>query len=125
MIQYHVNSQKGYTDKIGELVFMMEHVRAVTKDEIKQFKSKELDYLVQKNDNSIGALLLHIASIEKVHQLISFENRDFNDKELSKWSTALNLAENARQEIKNNSILYYFHELDQIRNETLNELKDD
>ena len=37
---------------------------------------------MQSSGNSIGALLKHIAAIEKVHQLISFQDRDFTKEEL-------------------------------------------
>lgn len=38
--------------------------------------------------NSIGALLKHIAAIEKAHQLISFQKRDFTKEELEIWEDA-------------------------------------
>ena len=41
--------------------------------------------------NSIGALLKHIAAIEKAHQLISFQERDFTKEELEIWEDALYL----------------------------------
>lgn len=108
---------------MGELVFMMEHVRAVTIEEVKRLEKMELDRMEHEHDNSIGALLLHIAAIEKVHQLISFEGRDFNKEEYRHWSSALELGERARQDIKNSSIDYYIDNLNQVRNKTFEGLK--
>lgn len=127
MIRYEINSQERYADKIGDLVFMMEHVRAVTIEEVKGIGKVDLDHLEHKHDNSIGALLLHIAAIEKVHQLISFEGRDFNEEEHLHWGSAIELGEKARQDIKNNSIEYYIDKLNQVRNKTFQEFeqKDD
>lgn len=123
MVDYRIVSKEGYTGKIGELVSMLEHTRTVTLDEISALSKFELDYLADSSGNSIGSLLFHIASIENVHQVISFENRDLNELEFSKWTTALELGEKARLEIKDKSIDYYLSELSQIRDKTLSQLK--
>lgn len=84
MIFYEVESEKAFTSKIGELVWMMNHVRSVTVEEVRYLTVEALD---QREDggNSIGALLLHTAAIEYVHQVISFEHRDLNEKEAEQW----------------------------------------
>ncbi|WP_313891833.1 hypothetical protein [Psychrobacillus sp.] len=73
-------------------------------NEISGLKQLDLDYLSNDSSNSIGSLLLHIASIEFVHQIISFENRDLNDRELLKWGIALELGEKARAGTKGESL---------------------
>ena len=78
-IDYRIRSVDGYT-KIGELVSLLEHTRAVTLGEVKNLSVEQLDLIMQSSGNSIGALLKHIAAIEKVHQLISFQDRDFTKK---------------------------------------------
>ncbi|MGY0693707.1 DinB family protein [Virgibacillus sp. FSP13] len=123
MIDYRIRPKKNFPDKIGELVSMFEHTRDVTLNEISNLSQIDLDYLPNKSSNSIGSLLLHIASIEYVHQIISFEKRDLNERELLKWGTALELGEKARAGIKNNSLHYYLEELSQIREKTLTQLK--
>ncbi|EDL66473.1 hypothetical protein BSG1_03935 [Bacillus sp. SG-1] len=115
MIDYRIKSREGFTEKIGELVSMLDHTRAVTLEEIKDLSQEELDYSVDEGANSIGALLLHIASIEFVHQVISFEERDLNEVELQQWKTALELGEKARLEIRNQPLEYYLSELTKVR----------
>lgn len=76
MIDYRIRTKDTFTDIIGELVSMLEHARKITLSEIGSLRLIDLDYLLNDTSNSIGALLLHITSIEFVHQIISFENRD-------------------------------------------------
>ncbi len=56
---------------------MLEHTRAVTFLKIRDLSVEQLDLMIPSGGNSIGALLKHIAAIEKAHQLISFQERDF------------------------------------------------
>ncbi|MCH1627144.1 DinB family protein [Ferdinandcohnia quinoae] len=123
MIDYRIVPKEGFSIKIGELVSMLEHTREVTLTEISNLSQSDIDYLKEENDNTIGALLLHIASIEAVHQVISFENRDFNEQELRQWKTALELGENARLEIKKETLDYYYSMLSKVRKDTLRQLK--
>ncbi|WP_431803673.1 DinB family protein [Halobacillus andaensis] len=123
MIDYRINRVEGFSDKIGELVSMLVHTREVTLGEIKNLRQDELDYLIDEGSNSIGALLLHIASIEFVHQVISFEERDIHENEFKKWKEALELGPQARNMIRNNSLTYYLEELAQVRQQTLSKLK--
>jgi uncharacterized damage-inducible protein DinB len=123
MINYRLKSVGGYSERIGELVSMLEHTRAVTLKEIKGLTQKDLDYLTDEGSNSIGALLMHIASIEFVHQVITFEERDINKVELLKWQAALELGQQARHTIKINQLDFYLNELALIRERTLSQLK--
>lgn len=123
MINYRIKSVGGYTEKIGELVSMLEHTRAVTLKDISDLTQMDLDYLAHEGANSIGALLMHIASIEFVHQVITFEERDINNKELLKWKAALELGKQARQTIKLNQLDFYLNELLLVRERTLSQLK--
>ncbi|EOP73009.1 hypothetical protein KOW_00419 [Bacillus cereus VDM006] len=88
-IDYRIRSMENYTPNVGQLVSMLEHARAVTLYEIKDLTVENLDFILVDGGNSIGALLKHIAAIEKVHQLISFQNRDFTKEELKGWNDAL------------------------------------
>lgn len=123
MIEYVLEPHEGFTNKIGELVFMLEHTRATTLQDIAGLAEIELDFLDSSDSNSIGALLSHIAAIEKVHQLISFENRDFTREELNLWGSAIALGEKARRDINSNSLGYYLEQLAEVRKETLAKLK--
>ncbi|WP_335872338.1 DinB family protein [Bacillus sp. 2205SS5-2] len=123
MIDYRIKATGNFTGKIGELVSMLEHTRAITIDEIKKLTEFDLDYLVDEGSNSIGSLLLHIASIEFVHQVISFEGRDLNEGEFQNWRHALELGQEGRNTIRKNDVEYYLNELSQVRNQTLSQLK--
>ncbi|WP_226579551.1 DinB family protein [Halobacillus litoralis] len=123
MISYQVQSEKGFTDKIGELVCMLEHARAVTIAEVADLTKKELD-TCDAGGNSIGALLSHIAAIEYVHQVISFEERDLTEEELAEWGAALKLGETARMNIHSSSIDDYLDVLEFTRDQTLELLKE-
>ncbi|MFE8700120.1 DinB family protein [Cytobacillus sp. FJAT-54145] len=119
MIDYRITSKEGYDDKIGDLVTMLEYTRATILEDIEDLTPEDLDFLPDESSNSIGALLLHIAAIEFVHQVFSFENRDLNNEELLKWDTALSLGAKARAEIKNKPLEYYTKILTEIRERTL------
>jgi uncharacterized damage-inducible protein DinB len=123
MIDYRIRTIGDFTPRVGEIVSMLEHTRAVTLEEIKDLSEEELDYLVDEGSNSIGSLLLHIASIEFVHQVISFENRDINELELKQWKSPLELGEGARKNINKNSVDFYIDELSKVRENTLSQFK--
>lgn len=123
MIDYRIRPREGYDQKIGELVSMLEHSREVTLNELSNLNQKELDFLVDDSSNSIGSLLLHIASIEFVHQVITFEKRDLTESEYLEWQVAIDLGEKARNGAKNQSIEYYLEKLSDIRNNTLELLR--
>lgn len=122
-IDYRMRSVDGYTKKIGELVSLLEHTRAVTLGEVKNLSVEKLDLIMQSSGNSIGALLKHIAAIEKVHQLISFQDRDFTKEELEIWEDALYLGEAGRA-IRGHEIQYYVQLLQSVREESLKYLSE-
>lgn len=119
MIDYRIRADNRFSEKMGVLVSMLEHTRAVTLQDVSNLSQSDLDYLPDGSSNSIGALLLHIASIEFVHQVITVENRDINDKERLKWETALELGDRARREIKEMPLDYYLNVLATTRRKTL------
>lgn len=123
MIDYRIKTKDNFTEKLGELVCMLEHSREVTLSEISHLNQNDLDYLPNDSSNSIGSLLLHITSIEYVHQVISFEKRDLTKDEYLKWGTALELGDKAREVIRNHSIEYFLDKLSEVRDYTLTYLK--
>ncbi|PFY92704.1 hypothetical protein COL53_07585 [Bacillus pseudomycoides] len=91
--------------------------------EIKDLTVENLDFILVDGGNSIGALLKHIAAIEKVHQLISFQNRDFTKEELKGWNNALFLGEVGRR-IRGHEVQYYVQLFNKVREESLQYLKE-
>lgn len=123
MIDYRIKHISGYTEKIGDLVSMLEHTRAVTLSDLQGLSKEDLDYLPDESSNTIGSLLMHIASIEFVHQIFTFEVRDINEEERIEWGTALELGTMAREKFRGHSLEYYFNRLTSIRDHTLSLLK--
>lgn len=123
MLDYRIASKEGFTEKIGVLVSMLEVTRQVTVGELSALSARNLDMPVDDRGNTIGALLMHIAAIEYVHQVITFEKRDLNSEELAKWEVAFQLGEKAREQIKNKPLDFYTGELNKIRGKTLDFFK--
>ncbi|MDZ5471441.1 DinB family protein [Bacillus sp. 31A1R] len=123
MMDFRIIPIEGYDEKIGELVSMLDYSRAVLLDDIKSLTQEDLDFLPEGYSNTIGGLLMHIASIDFVHQVISFENRDLNDQELLEWGAALELGEQARDKYKNQPLSYYIEKLCTTRAQALARLK--
>lgn len=123
-MEYTIKPASGYSEKIGELVFMLGHVRMQTLKDIEGLQQSQLDKRDAGNGNSIGALLAHIAAIEKVHQLISFEGRDFTEAEFAEWGPALMLGERSQPLLAGNTLDYYIEGLSAVREATLQKLQE-
>ncbi|MBX0356134.1 DinB family protein [Halobacillus sp. Nhm2S1] len=123
MISYQVQSEKGFSEKIGELVCMLEHARAVTIQEVADLTQDELDEC-ETGGNSIGMLLSHMAAIEFVHQIISFDERDLTPEEQDEWGAALELGDKARAKFRDIPVDDYLDLLETTRDTTLEYLKE-
>lgn len=122
-MDYRIKEQAGFSPKIGELVSMLDYTRAVTLADVEGLSIEALDYLADGQSNSIGALLMHMAAIEFVHQVITFENRDLTQQELEQWLVPLELGDKARSAIRNYPLDYYLDELKKVRDHTLSLLE--
>jgi uncharacterized damage-inducible protein DinB len=119
---YLISDISGFTPQIGRLVSMLNYARHTTLSAVESLTQSELDYLDHPQSNSIGSLLLHIASAEVGYQAATFYSRQMNEAENNEWGTALALGEKARQEIKGQNLDYYLKQLAQVRIKTLAEL---
>lgn len=113
----------GYSSKISRLVCMMNYTRKTTLYYVKDLSKKQLDFLFDEKSNSIGALLLHLASTDYYYEKFTFENRDLTKDELRKWKAAAELGELGRKKIKGHDIKYYLDILNGIRNNIYKLLK--
>jgi uncharacterized damage-inducible protein DinB len=120
---YVIGGEPGFTPEIGRLVSMMNYARQTTLSDVAGLSVKQLDYLHDEDSNSIGALLLHIASVERWYQANTFENRDLDAGEMREWAAALDLGEKARREIRGHDLGFYRRKLDEVRGRTLAELE--
>ncbi|QTD43343.1 DUF664 domain-containing protein [Sporosarcina sp. Te-1] len=103
---------------------MMNYTRETTLDEVRGLTMEELDYLYDDNANSIGMLLAHLVSVEKVYQIMTFENRDFTEEDIQLVNPAMDLGATAREQIKGNPIEYYLTALEETRQHTINTFKE-
>jgi uncharacterized damage-inducible protein DinB len=86
----------------------------------------QLDHLHDAKANSIGALLLHLAAIERLYQIHTFDGKkwgDWDDATRKQWSTAAGLGPAAQKSIKGNKLGYYLDSLKQVRERTILELR--
>lgn len=115
---YLVTDIPGYTSNISRLICMMNYTRIVTLHHVKDLSVNELDFQIDQESNSIGALLLHIASTEFFYQKMSFEERELTGEENKEWDAAAKLGNKGREEIKGNDLNYYLNKLNEIRSRT-------
>lgn len=118
--------KEGYTPQVGTLVSMMNWMRMVILAPVRGMSVSDLDYLVDEDANSIGAMLMHLAATERFYQIHTFENKTWGDwakEDSEKWSVASGLGAKAREEIKGKPFDYYLEEMTKVREYTLAELK--
>ncbi|GAB3575403.1 hypothetical protein GCM10027578_39540 [Spirosoma luteolum] len=115
---------KGYSPQIGTLVSMLNYNRDTIVRSVKGLTMAQLDHLFDANANSIGALLLHLAAVDKFYQINTFEGRqEFNDAEKAEWNAAMELGDTGRREIKGHELSFYLDKLASVRQQTLDLLK--
>lgn len=116
---YLVTDVPGYSPEISKLISMMNYARYTTISAVKNLSVEQLDFLLDAQSNSIGALLLHFAAVEYAYQVETFEKRDLNEEEMAIWKAALDLGDEGRENIKGNDLTFYLNKLDKVRKRTL------
>lgn len=115
---------EGYSPQIGILVSMMTWIRASVLRAVDGLKQPELDYLMDPQANTIGALLMHLAATDTVYQDLTFSNlKDFSDENKKRFGVAMGLGDEGRKQIKGNNLDYYLTTLQEVREKTLAEFK--
>jgi uncharacterized damage-inducible protein DinB len=109
----------GYTPTIGRLVAMITYARDTTLRAVEGLTRDQLDHLHDQRSNSIGALLAHIAAVERGFQLVTFEEREPTAAENDAWSAALKLGDKGRRDIRGHDLPHYVDKLQRIRESTL------
>lgn len=66
-----------------------------------------------------GALLAHIAAVERSYQVMTFEERDLSPQENAQWSAALNLGTEGQRMLRGYSLDHYVEDLTSVRQTTL------
>ncbi|WP_066250012.1 DinB family protein [Neobacillus drentensis] len=109
--------------EFSKLVSMMNYTRVTTIEAVKDLTVDELDFLYDEDANSIGMLLSHMAAVEKVYQVLTFENREPSDEEILPILPSLDLGNLGREQIKGNTIDYYLEQLADVRKTTIANFK--
>jgi uncharacterized damage-inducible protein DinB len=109
----------GYTPTIGRLVGILAYARQTTLTAVEGLTMAELDHLHDDSSNSIGALLAHIAAVERGYQHIVFDERPPSAEETAALEPALTLGAEARRLLRGKSLEHYAHELSEARRVTL------
>jgi uncharacterized damage-inducible protein DinB len=115
----HILPLSGFTPTIGRLVAMLTYARQTTLAAVNGLAREQLDHLHEARSNSIGALLAHVATVERVYQEITFEEREPSASETAAWSAALTLGDEGRREIRGRELQFYTDELMRAREATL------
>src|SRR2546423_8688388 len=118
--------REGFSPQVGTLVSMLNWMRASILQPVQGLTVAQLDHLHDEKANSIGALLLHLAAIERLYQANTFEGRKWGDvrSETEKeWGAAARLGKEARKSVKEHDLAYYLDKLKEVRAHTLAELR--
>ena len=121
-----VGPREGYTPHVGTLVSMLNWMRGVMLQPVRGMSVSDLDFLLDDNSNSIGAMLWHLAATERFYQINTFDGKRWeglSSADEAKWDYASNLGDNGRRHIKGYDLDFYLDLLENVRNFTLEELK--
>lgn len=118
---YLIGPQEGFSPQVGTLLSTMTMMRAWVVRSVENLTQAELDFQIDDQSNSIGAMLMHLAATEKYYQLNTFEDMAWGSwsKEIkAEWDTPMGLGKKARKHIKGNDISYYLERLEAVRADT-------
>ena len=121
---YLLGPMEGYSMHIGTLLSSMNMMRAWVVEGVKDLSVKELDFQLDDQSNSIGAMLLHLAATERYYQLNTFDEMKWgtwSDDIKAEWDIPMRLGEAARKKITGHSIEYYLGKLYEVREVTKRE----
>jgi uncharacterized damage-inducible protein DinB len=119
-----IGPMEGYSPHIGTIVSMLNYNRQTIINTVKDLKLEEVDYLIDQQANTIGALIMHLGAVDKFYQINTFEGRqEFNDDEKKIWEVPMKLGEEGRKQIKGKEVKYYLELIAEVRQKTLEEFK--
>ncbi len=124
---HEFGKRAGYTDEISILVSMMDWMRATVLRGVKDVNQKELDFLLDDDSNSIGAMLMHLAATERYYQIDTFTGIPKKDLSFGisddMWDAASSLGAKGRKAFNGKSPSFYLDKFAEVREYSLNELK--
>jgi uncharacterized damage-inducible protein DinB len=105
---------------------MMTWMRTVILYPVTDMTVEQLDFVLDANSNSIGAMLLHLAATERFYQIHTLEGKnwgDWSEQDKKRFDVAMNLGEEGRKTIKGNSLNFYLDTLKEVRENTIKAFK--
>jgi hypothetical protein len=127
-----IGPKQGYSPQVGTLVSMLTWMRDANGvlRATEGLTQQDLDYLFDKNANTIGALMLHLAATETYYGLHTFQGMKWDswpESVKKQWDPAMELGDAGRQQIKGHDRDYYVNILHEVRQKSLSEFakKDD
>ncbi len=121
---YQLGPMEGYSMHIGTLLSSMNMMRAWVVEGVKNLTVEQLDFQLDDQSNSIGAMLLHLAATEKYYQLNTFDEMEWgtwSEEIKSEWDIPMGLGASAREKIKGYNIEYYLTKMAEVREHTKKE----
>ena len=121
---YLLGPMEGYAPYVGALLSSMNMMRAWVVYQVKDLTVEQLDFQVDDQSNSIGAMLYHLAATEKYYQLNTFDGMEWgswSDEIKKEWDVPMGLGAKARAEIKGHEIGFYLDKLEAVRKVTKDE----
>ena len=120
----HIGPMEGFTPQIGTLVSMLDWVSESVIGITKKLTVEQLDYLHDKDSNTIGSLMMHLVATEVIYQDLTFQDlKDFSKENKDKWNVAMELGPEAQKKIKGNKVGYYVEAMNEARAKTKSEMK--
>ncbi len=113
---------KGYTPQVGAVVSMLEDLKSRVTRSVANLSVEETDFLLDEKANRIGAMIYHLAATERYYQRYTFEGTGFLPED-AHWELALDLGAPAREKLAGKPIRFYLDLWDEVRAETLRQLK--
>jgi uncharacterized damage-inducible protein DinB len=121
-----IGPREGFAPHLGTLLSMMTWMRGAILRPVKDMTPEQLDYVHDKNSNSIGSMLLHLAATERFYQVHTFEGKkwgDWSEQDKKRFGVAMSLGEEGRKTIKGNTLDFYLSALQEVRESTIKEFK--
>lgn len=110
---------RGFSPAIGRLAAILAHSRRTLLEAVDGLSVAALDHLHDARSNSIGALLAHIAAIERYYQILTFEDRQPTAEDEAPLLPALDLGEEGRRRLRRRDLPSCLDELARVRSATL------
>ena len=121
---YIIGPMDGYDPQVGTLLSTMNMMRAWVINSVKDLTVEQLDFQIDEQSNSIGAMLLHLAATEKYYQLHTFDGLEWGawgEDIKAEWDIPSGLGKLGREQIIGNEVGYYLEKLKDVREHTKKE----